>query len=124
MFHTFTEPRSSIKRAIVVALLLCGGSALAACSSGPSIEGTYYGTAGDTVLILESGGKCGYTDDYDPEKGLDLEVSKDCSWSLSGSNITLIGVAKKGSLMGIVGDDGAISIPDQAKWRGEIYSKK
>lgn len=114
-----------MKRVLALApLILIGSLALSACSSDNSIEGTYYGTAGDTALILESGGKCGYTDDYDPEEGLDLEVSEECSWSLSGTNLTLIGVSSSGSLTGFVGEDGSISIPDQQRWNGEIYSKK
>ena len=114
-----------MKRVLALASLIPIGSlALSACSFGNSIEGTYYGTAGHTALILESGGKCGYTDNYNPKKGLDLEVSEECSWSLSGTNLTLIGVIPHGSLTGFVGEDGRISIPDQQRWNGEIYSKK
>lgn len=108
----------------LVPLVLIGSLALSACSFGNSIEGTYFGTEGDTALLLESGGKCGDTEDYSPEEGLDLEVSDDCSWSLSGTNLTLIGVSDRGSLMGFVGENGTISLPDQDGWRGEIYSKK
>lgn len=96
---------------------------LAACSGGSSIQGTYFGTAGDTVLVLASGGTCGYTDDYDEDEGVQVEVDEECSWSLSGANLTLIGVSQYGSLTAFVGDDGSISIPDQHRWNGEIYSK-
>ncbi|MCI6556885.1 MAG: hypothetical protein SOW43_06100 [Schaalia hyovaginalis] len=123
--NTSSETETSMKRVLSCSsLALLAIASLSACSSGNSIEGTYFGTAGDTALILESGGKCGYTDSYDPDEGLDLEISEDCSWSLSGSNLTLVGVSNRGSLTGFVGDDGSISIPDQQRWRGEIYSKK
>lgn len=103
---------------------LLATASLASCSSGSSIEGTYFGTSGRTALLLESGGKCGYTESYDPEEALDLEVSEDCTWSLSDSNLTLIGVSGSGSLTCFVGEDGSISLPDQQSWRGVIYSKK
>lgn len=108
--------------AVLAALTLA--AALTACSGGNSIEGTYFGTAGDTVLILESGGRCAYTQDYDEDERVQLEIDEDCSWSLSGTNLTLIGVSRHGSLTAFVGDDGTISIPDQNRWNGEIYSKK
>lgn len=110
--------------ALTTSLLILGSVSLVGCSGGNSIEGTYFGTAGDTALLLKSDGQCGYTEDYDPDEGLDLEVDEDCSWSLSGATLTLVGVSNKGSLTGFVGDDGSISIPDQPHWRGEIYSKK
>lgn len=97
---------------------------LAGCSGGNSIEGTYFGTAGNTVLIFESGGECAYTEDYDEDEGVQLEIDEDCSWSLSGTELTLIGVSRHGSLTASVGDDGSISIPDQHRWNGEIYSKE
>ena len=97
---------------------------LAGCSGGNSIQGTYFGTAGHTVLGLASGGKCGYTEDYDEDEGVQVEVDEECSWSLSGTNLTLIGVSQYGSLTAFVGDDGSISIPDQHRWNGEIYPKK
>ena len=53
-----------------------------------------------------------------------FEIDEDCSWSLSGNNLSLIGVISKGSLTVYVGDDDSISMPDQKHWHGEIYSKK
>lgn len=118
--------------ALAAALFL--GVSVASCS-GNSIEGTYFGTAGDTVLVLEADGKCGYTDNYDvasytPDgqvataRQVRVEIDEDCRWSLSGTNLTLIGVSSSGSLTGSVGNDGTLSIPDQKSWSGEIYSKK
>jgi hypothetical protein len=97
---------------------------LAGCSGGNSIEGTYFGTAGHTVLILESDGQCAYTEGYDEGEDVQLEIDEDCSWSLSGTDLTLIGVSRHGSLTASVGDDGRLSIPDQHRWNGEIYSKE
>lgn len=108
--------------AIALASLALTG-ALSACT-GSSVEGTYFGTAGDTVLVLASDGRCGYTDDYDKDEGVKVEIEEKCSWSLSGKNLTLIGVSRSGSLTGFIGDDGSISIPDQGRWNGEIYTKQ
>ncbi|MDK8657716.1 hypothetical protein [Actinotignum sanguinis] len=75
----------------ITTLLLVTGLSLTACSSGSSIEGTYLSTSTKGALKLESGGKCGYKKTYNPEK--ELEVEDDCAWSLSGSNLTLVGVS-------------------------------
>lgn len=97
--------------------------ALTGCSSN-SIEGTYFGTSGHTVLILESSGECGYTEDYREGEIVQVEINEECSWSLSGANLTLIGVSSGGLLTGFVGDKGTLSIPDQVSWNGEISSEK
>lgn len=104
--------------AVTIALTLVG------CSGGNSIEGTYFGTAGHTVLVLESDGKCAYAEGYDKDEDVQPEIDEDCSWSLSDTDLTLIGVSRHGSLSASVGDDGRISIPDQHRWNGEIYSKE
>lgn len=111
------------KRAFSVILAALAAVGLAGCSSN-SVAGTYFGSAGDTVLILDSNGTCGYTQDYDPEDGVQVEIEDDCQWSLSDKTITLVGVSRKGSLTGFIGEDGSISLPDQGvSWRGEIYTK-
>lgn len=96
---------------------------ISGCSTD-AIHGTYFGTAGDTVLVLEQGGYCRYTDEYSADEGVQIDADDECSWSLSGTSLTLIGVSRHGSLFGQVGNGGEISIPDQYKWRGEIYTKK
>lgn len=115
---------SATRRALAATVLaVTAASALAGCS-GDSVEGTYYGTAGDTVLILESGGTCFYTDDHDEGDMLDTEEMRDCTWTRSDATLTFINVSRHGSLVGALSDDGSISLPDQDRWNGEIYTKK
>ncbi|WP_156860199.1 hypothetical protein [Propionibacterium sp. oral taxon 192] len=99
------------------------GISLTGCF-GKSIEGTYLGSAGNTVLLLKSGGKCGYSEDYKEEEGVQIEVQEGCQWSSSDKNFTLVRSSESRALTGSINDDGTISIPDQTKWHGEIYTKK
>lgn len=70
-------------------------------------------------------GTRGYTQQYDEDKGVQVDVSDDCRWSLDVTDLTLEGVVSFGDLSATVRDDGTISIPDQlVLWRGEAYSKR
>ena len=125
-YRTPTRRLSAAAAALTLAL------ALSACSTGSSIEGTYFGTAGDTALVLGPDGTCGYTDDYDEDDGVQIGVEDDCSWSRSGTTITFTyktdeansSLRKTRTVTGAVGDDGALSFPDQDHWNGEIYTKE
>ncbi len=75
-------------------------------------------------MLLKSGGKCGYSEDYKEEEGVQIEVQEGCQWSSSDKNFTLVRSSESRALTGSINDDGTISIPDQTKWHGEIYTKK
>ena len=111
------KPLNRLAAAVTVATI---AFTLVGCSGGDSIEGTYFGTTGNTVLIFESGGECAYIEDRDEDEGVQLEVVEDCSWSLSGTDLTLICVSRHGSLTASAGDDESVSIPDPHRWNGEI----
>lgn len=124
--------RPPSKKTLFLPFVLAGALSLASCSTGSSIEGTYFGTAGDTALVLGPDGTCGYTDDYDEDDGVQIGVEDDCSWSRSGTTITFTyktdeansSLRKTRTVTGAVGDDGALSFPDQDHWNGEIYTKE
>lgn len=123
---TATTALTTQKRLAAAAVLLGATMLLSGCG-GSSIEGTYFGTAGDTALIVQDDGKCLYTEDYDEDDAtsLDAENMDECTWTSSDKSVTFDGLTSSGNTVtGTVQDDGSISLPDQNHWNGEIYSKK
>lgn len=111
------------RAALATATLLALAAALAGCGSS-SAEGTYFGTAGDTALIINGDGTCLYTESYDEEDGVDLDEMSECTWTASKDQYTFAGISRSGTIVGTRSDDGSLSLPSQATWNGEIYTKE
>ncbi|MBK1784993.1 hypothetical protein [Prauserella cavernicola] len=109
--------------AVAVSVL---GVALTGCG-GSSVEGTYFGTAGDTILVIKSEGECLYSQEYKEGQeieDLDERDIRECTWTVSGDHLTFSGLVKRGgTVQGTVSDDGSLSLPHQKTWNGEIYTK-
>lgn len=115
-------PVTRIRTTVALAALVAMAFGLGGCGSA-SLEGTYFGTAGDTVLIVNDDGTCLYTESYDEEDGVQEDKMDDCTWTNSDNTYTFAGISRSGTITGTLSDDGSLSLPTQATWNGEIYTK-
>lgn len=87
-----TTPMNRIRPAATFAALLAVAFGLAGCSSA-SIEGTYFGSEGDTVLIMNTDNTCNFSQHYDEEDGVQDAIehydAKECTWTSSDGSYTL-----------------------------------
>lgn len=111
--------RTATRTTFALTALVAASLGLAACGGSPA--GAYYGTAGDTLLIIDKDGTCQYTEDYEEGEKPDPEDFEECRWTNTEATYTFVGLVDE-TIVGTMSEDGALALPDQPGWNGEIYS--